>query len=82
MTSTATNTARMSPATRVFYAVPLIGWVARDIAKGVENIYYALVIALTVVVLAVQAWGLPALVITALCLLPLMFAFFIYISLP
>ncbi len=74
--------APLSRRRRILYAVPVIGWIARDISRGVENIYYALTIALTVLVLAVQTWGLAALVIAALCLVPLMFAFFIWISLP
>ena len=39
---------------RSLYAVPVFGWIARDIARGPDNIWYALVILLTVLVLAVK----------------------------
>jgi hypothetical protein len=76
---TATDTNR---AVRLFYAIPLLGWIARDIAeKGEENIYCALVIALTCVVLAVKTWGLVALGLTGLALVPVMFVVLIAITL-
>lgn len=68
--------------TRAFYAIPVLGWIARDIAeKGEENIYYALVIALTCLVLAVKTWGLVALGLTGLALVPVMFVVLIAITL-
>ncbi|WP_127902008.1 hypothetical protein [Solirhodobacter olei] len=76
------STATTNLARRAFYAVPVIGWIARDIAeKGEENIYYALVIALTCVVLAVKTWGLVALGLTGLALVPVMFVVLIAITL-
>ena len=38
---------RPSRASRAFYAIPVIGWIAKDISRGVENVFYALIIALT-----------------------------------
>lgn len=68
---------------RLFYKLPVIGWLARDVAFGdEENIYYFLVILLTVVVLATATWGLPALVMTALAYVPIHFALMIMISSP
>lgn len=67
---------------RAFYKVPLLGWIARDIAeKGEENIYYALVIFLTCVVLAVKTWGLVALGLTGVAMVPVMFVVLIAITL-
>lgn len=74
--------ARLPLALRLLYAIPVIGWVARDISRGVENVFYALAIAALALVLAVQTWGLVALTLTALCLVPVMFVLLIAISRP
>jgi len=66
---------------RTIYAVPFIGQVARDIAKDHDAIFYAMVIAFTLVVLAVKTWGLVALTMTALFLVPVMFILLIMIAL-
>jgi hypothetical protein len=76
------QTAQPSLALRLLYAIPLIGWIARDISRDVNNVFYALVILITVEVLAIKLWGLVALTLTALCLVPLMFLFFVAISWP
>ncbi len=73
---------RLSRAERAVYTIPVLGWIARDISRGVENVFYALVIALTLVVLAVKTWGLVALTMTALALVPVMFLWLIVISRP
>jgi hypothetical protein len=48
----------------------------------VNVIFYLLVIALTLLVLAVKTWGLVVLTMVALCMVPVMFALFIWISWP
>ena len=65
---------------RALYAVPVLGWIARDIAKGQENIWYALVIVLTLLILAVKIWGLVALSLTAVAMVPVMFVLMIAIT--
>ena len=65
---------------RGLYAVPVSGWIARDIACGPDNIRYALVILLTVLVPAVKTWGLVALALTALAAVPVMFVLLIEIA--
>ena len=69
---------------RLFYMIPLIGWIARDISRDVNHVFYALPVVVLALVLAVQVWGLAALTLTltALALVPLMFAFFIAVTLP
>jgi hypothetical protein len=68
---------------RVFLAIPLIGWIARDVFFGdKDNIWYAMVIVLTALFLSVSTWGLPALVRTALALVPVCFFFLIVLSRP
>ena len=79
---TATTLAPPGPIHRTLRALPLIGRVVRDIEREVDTIFYLIVIALTALVLAVQVWGLPALVLTAVAAVPLMFVFLILISRP
>lgn len=66
--------------TRLLHAIPLIGWIARDIGRGTENVFYALAILVTLVVLAVKTWGIAALAMTALALVPVMFVILILIT--
>ncbi|MDZ4086827.1 MAG: hypothetical protein U1E69_08490 [Tabrizicola sp.] len=63
-------------------ATPVLGRVIRDIERDTSSIYYLLVIVLTAVVLAIQTWGLAALVLTALALVPVMFILLILIARP
>lgn len=65
---------------RGFFRIPVIGWIARDIARDPDSIWYALVILLTLLVLAVQTWGLVALSLTAVALVPVMFVLLIAIT--
>ena len=68
---------------RAFFHLPVIGWMARDVAFGsADNLWYALVIALTVLILSVATWGLPALVMVALAFVPVMFTFLVVIARP
>lgn len=67
---------------RILAATPLFGPLVRAISKDVSLIYYLLVIALTALVFAMKAFGLAALVVTYLALIPLIFTFFIVITLP
>lgn len=67
---------------RLLYAVPVIGWIAKDIARDVSNVPYAVVILLTALILGFQVWGPVVFTLTALAAVPFMFAFFIYISWP
>ncbi len=76
------DTRRPPFAWRLFYSVPVVGWIARDISRDAENVLYAVVILLTALVLGVMQWGLVVLTLTALCAVPAMFAFFVYICWP
>ena len=71
-----------SPLSRFIRALPVVGRVIRDIEREIDTIYYLLVIALTALVLAIQTWGLPALVVTAVALVPVIFVLLIWITLP
>ncbi|NCO85075.1 MAG: hypothetical protein GW886_00405 [Rhodobacterales bacterium] len=68
---------------RLALKIPVIGWIARDVLFGdKDNIWYALVILLTAFIYALATWGLPALVMTALSLVPLCFFMIVYFSKP
>lgn len=71
-----------SPLGRLARALPIVGRIIRDIEREVDTVYYLLTIFLTAVVLSVQAWGLPALVLTALALVPVMFVLLILLARP
>jgi hypothetical protein len=71
-----------SPAGRVLRALPVIGRVIRDIEREIDTVYYLIVILITALVLAVKAWGLAALVVTAVALVPVIFLLLIWITLP
>lgn len=77
-----TSTAKQGPITRGLLALPIIGHIIRDTGRDVDMVFYYLVIFVTAMVLAVQIWGLPALVITAVALVPLIFALLIWLTLP
>ena len=62
--------------------MPIIGRVIRDVERDVNTIFYLMIAVLTAVILAVQAWGLAALVITAVALVPVMFVLLIMVTLP
>lgn len=69
------------PARSWFHHIPVVGWIAYDIAHGdKDTIWYALVILLTALVLAVKTWGLVALAMTALAAVPVIFATLILIT--
>lgn len=65
---------------RLLYAIPLLGRIARDIAADKDSIFYALMIFVTMVVLAVKTWGLVALAMSALALVPIMFVLLLMIT--
>ncbi|MBS0563526.1 MAG: pyrimidine 5'-nucleotidase [Proteobacteria bacterium] len=78
-----TSMTALAPAPRRawFHHAPVLGWIAHDLAHGPEDtIYYALVIALTVLVLAFKAWGIVAIAMTALAMVPVVFVTLILIT--
>lgn len=65
-----------------YFHIPVLGWIARDIARGGEDtIFYALMIVLLPLVLAIKTWGLVALGLTALAMVPVMFIVLFLITL-
>lgn len=62
--------------------IPLFSSIANDVGRDSNMIFYLLTIALTVLVLAVKTWGLVALTLTAVTLVPVMFVLLIWVTLP
>jgi hypothetical protein len=79
---TATTHSAPSPLGRLARTIPVVGRVIRDIEREVDTVYYLLTILVTAVVLAVQIWGLPALVLAALALVPVMFVLLVILARP
>ncbi|MFW8634506.1 hypothetical protein [Cribrihabitans pelagius] len=72
---------RLSPAQRFLFSVPLLGRMSKEIAYGPrENAYYALATGLSLWASAVMLFGLPALYLPALALVPVIFALLITIT--
>ncbi|MES2914788.1 MAG: hypothetical protein V4753_06680 [Pseudomonadota bacterium] len=79
---TATPFAAPGPLGRLVRALPVVGGLIRAVEREIDTIYYILVIALTALVLAIQTWGLPALVLTALAMVPVMFVILVILARP
>lgn len=60
--------------------LPPIGFVARDSGHGVNIIFFLLAIGLIAVALAVEIWGLVALAMSALALVPVVLTLLILIT--
>lgn len=67
---------------RLVRAVPVVGRIIRDVEREVDTVYYLLTIVVTALILAVQVWGLPALVLTALAMVPVMFVLLVILARP
>ncbi|TNF23030.1 MAG: hypothetical protein EP318_01415 [Rhodobacteraceae bacterium] len=69
------------PGLRFLLRVPVLGWIARDLLYGArDNIYYFLVILLTMEILLIMAYGLPALALSALALVPIVMGLLIAVT--
>jgi hypothetical protein len=66
---------------RLFYLVPVFGWIARDTAeKGEENLYYGAGLIVSLWGISVMLFGVPGLYIPALIMVPMVFALLLAIS--
>jgi hypothetical protein len=68
---------------RVILALPVVGTIVRDVVYGdADNIWYALVIVLTGLILSIGQWGLAALVLVCLPLVALAFGLIVVFARP
>lgn len=67
---------------RGFYAIPVFGWIARDVIEGdADNIWYLAVILATVWIFSILQWGLPALALPAIVLAPICLVLLVLLTL-
>ena len=67
---------------RSFYRVPVIGWIARDLVEGdADNFWYLLAGLLSLWIIAIMTWGLPALYVPAVIAAPLVLVLLVIITL-
>jgi len=71
-----------SRSARILNATPILGSLARDISRDINTVFYLLVILITLVVLAIKVWGVVALAMSALALVPVVFVILLWITLP
>lgn len=66
---------------RIIYAIPVLGWMIKDVVHGDEdNIYYFLLALLSLWGIAILQFGLLGLMIPALILVPVVFLTLVIIS--
>lgn len=66
---------------RLFFAIPVLGWVARDLVFGDKNtIWYALIGFVSLWLSSGLIFGVPGLYIPALAMVPVIFATLIFIT--
>jgi 4-hydroxybenzoate polyprenyltransferase len=83
MSDMTSSPARLPWSARLFFGIPIIGTIAREVVFGdKDNIWYALVIVLTALILSIAQWGLAALVVFYLPFVAIAFGFIIVFSKP
>lgn len=77
-----TNTPTLAPLfKRVFFALPVIGWIARDVSRGgPSDLYFAIIGFVSLWGISALTFGLPGLYLPALALVPVCFIMLIWIS--
>ncbi|KIC44629.1 hypothetical protein RA28_17275 [Ruegeria sp. ANG-S4] len=66
---------------RLLFAIPLFGWMARDLANSSgEDWYYTAAALVSIWGCSIMLFGLPGLYIPALIMVPIMFLILILIS--
>ncbi len=77
----ATTPRRLPLWQRFFFAIPVIGWVAQDLLFGDKNnVWFALIGAVSLWLSAALTFGLPGLYLPALALVPVMFVVLVLIT--
>jgi hypothetical protein len=66
---------------RLFYMIPVFGWIARDtVEKGEENLYYGFALIVSLWGIAILTFGIPGLFIPALAMVPVIMAMLVVIA--
>jgi len=66
---------------KLFYAIPLFGWIARDLKEGgVSAFTYFLINCVLLWIGAIALFGYPAIILPALCIVPGIFVLLILLT--
>ena len=66
---------------RLFFRIPVIGWIARDVMFGDKNNFWAALIAfISLWMCSALTFGLPGLYLPALALVPVVFGLLLLIT--
>ena len=66
---------------RFFFAIPVLGWVARDLLFGDKNnVWFALIGFVSLWLSSALVFGLPGLYLPALALVPVIFVILLFIT--
>lgn len=77
----ATNYEKISLWQRLFFAIPVIGWIAKDLMFGDKNnIWFALIAFVSLWLSSALVFGLPGLYLPALALVPVVFVMLLLIT--
>ncbi|MEE4188234.1 MAG: hypothetical protein V2I76_07275 [Roseobacter sp.] len=77
----ATSPPRLPFWKRLFFAIPVIGWVAKDLAFGDKNnIWFALIAFFSLWMSSALVFGLPGLYLPPLFLVPVIFVVLVWIT--
>lgn len=68
-------------AERLLYAIPLIGWMLKDVIHGDrDNVWYFLAAIGSLWIMAIMSFGIQALVVPVVALVPAVFALLLIIT--
>jgi hypothetical protein len=66
---------------RLFFAIPVVGWIARDLIYGdSDTIWYLLAMLVSLWAISVMTFGVPGLYIPAVILAPIVFLVLLIIT--
>lgn len=66
---------------RVLYAIPVIGWMLKDVVHGDrDNIWYFLVAVGSLWIIGIMTFGYPAIILPVLVLVPIVFVTLLVIT--
>ncbi|WP_323041861.1 hypothetical protein [Gemmobacter sp.] len=64
----------------ILYRLPIIGTIARDIAREPESVFYLIAGLLSLLIIGTVQWGLAVLAMAALAMVPVVFGLLIAIT--
>lgn len=66
---------------RIFFAIPVLGWVAKDLLFGDKNnVWFAIIGFVSLWLISALTFGLPGLYIPAVMLVPIIFTILLFIT--